>query len=123
LPWAFIYRAVGALHPTFDAKPTIQVKVSLGILRAKFSADLATEQQQMKLTRDIQSLSTFKRDTAKIVRQLKKTGQPVVLTVNGKAELVVQDAESYQKLLEMQDRMEAIEGIKRGFESMKRKRG
>ena len=52
----------------------------------------------MKLTRDIQSLSTFKRDTAKVVRQLKKTGQPVVLTVNGKAELVVQDAESYQKL-------------------------
>jgi prevent-host-death family protein len=56
----------------------------------------------MKLTRDIQSLSTFKRDTAKIVRQLKKTGQPVVLTVNGKAELIVQDAESYQKLLEAQ---------------------
>ena len=56
----------------------------------------------MKLTRDIQSLSTFKRDTAKIVRQLKKTGQPVVLTVNGKSELVVQDAASYQKLLESQ---------------------
>ena len=49
----------------------------------------------MKLTRDIQSLSTFKRDTAKLVRQMKKTGQPVVLTVNGKAELVVQDAASY----------------------------
>lgn len=40
---------------------------------------------------------TFKRDTAKIVRQLKKTGLPVVLTVNGRAELVVQDAESYRK--------------------------
>lgn len=77
----------------------------------------------MKLTRDIQSLSTFKRDTAKIVRQLKKTGQPVVLTVNGKAELVIQDAESYQKLLEAQDRMEAIEGIRRGLESMKRNAG
>ena len=74
----------------------------------------------MKLTRDIQSLSTFKRDTAKIVRQLKKTGQPMILTVNGKAELVVQDAASYQKLLEAQDRMETIEGIKRGLESMKR---
>jgi len=77
----------------------------------------------MKLTRDIHSLSTFKRDTAKLVRQLKKTGQPVVLTVNGKAELVVQDAESYQKLLEAKDRMEAIEGIKRGLESMKRNAG
>src|SRR5258705_8657685 len=77
----------------------------------------------MKLTRDIHSLSTFKGDTEKMVRQLKKTGQPVVLTVNGKAELVVQDAESYQKLLEAKDKMEAIEGIKRGFESMKRNGG
>lgn len=77
----------------------------------------------MKLTRDIHSLSTFKRDTAKLVRQMKKTKAPVILTVNGKAELVVQDAGSYQKLLEAKDRMEAIEGIKRGLESMKRQRG
>lgn len=77
----------------------------------------------MKLTRDIHSLSTFKRDTAKLVRQMKKTKEPVVLTVNGKAELVVQDAESYQKLLEAKDKIEAIEGIKRGLESMKGQRG
>ncbi|HEY2380825.1 MAG TPA: type II toxin-antitoxin system Phd/YefM family antitoxin [Terriglobia bacterium] len=77
----------------------------------------------MKLTRDIHSLSTFKRDTAKLVRQMKKTKQPVILTVNGKAELVVQDAESYEKLLEAKDRIEAIEGIRRGLESMKRQRG
>lgn len=77
----------------------------------------------MKLTRDIHSLSTFKRDTAKLVRQMKRTKEPVVLTVNGKAELVVQDAESYQKLLEAKDRMEALEGIRRGLESMKRKGG
>ena len=77
----------------------------------------------MKLTRDIQSLSTFKRDTAKLMRQMKKTKAPVVLTVNGKAELVVQDADSYQKLLDAKDRMEALEGIKQGLESMKRQRG
>jgi len=77
----------------------------------------------MKLKRDIHSLSTFKRDTAKLVRQMKKTREPIVLTVNGKAELVVQDAESYQKLLEAKDRMETIEGIRRGLESMKRQRG
>ena len=77
----------------------------------------------MKLTRDIHSLSTFKRDTAKMVRQMKRTKAPVVLTVNGKAELVVQDAGSYQKLLEAKDRMEAIEGIKRGLASMKRNAG
>jgi prevent-host-death family protein len=77
----------------------------------------------MKLKRDIQSLSTFKRDTAKFVRQMKKTKTPVVLTVNGKAELVVQDADSYQELLEAKDRMEAIEGIKRGLESLRRNAG
>lgn len=77
----------------------------------------------MKLTRDIHSLSTFKRDTAKLVRQMKRTKQPVVLTVNGRAELVVQDAESYQELLAAKDRIEAIEGIKRGLESMKQSRG
>ena len=77
----------------------------------------------MKLKRDIQSLSIFKRDTAKFVRQMKKTKAPIVLTVNGKAELVVQDADSYQELLEAKDRMEAIEGIKRGLESLKRNAG
>ena len=46
-----------------------------------------------------------------------------MLTVNGKAELVVQDAESYQQLLEAKDRMEAIEGIKRGLQSMKSNAG
>jgi hypothetical protein len=55
-----------------------------------------------------------------LVRQVKKMKKPVVLTVKGKAELVVQDAESQQKLSEAKDRMEAIEGIKRGLESMKR---
>ena len=39
----------------------------------------------MKLARDIMSLSTFKRDSNKVMRQMKKTKEPVVLTVNGKA--------------------------------------
>lgn len=77
----------------------------------------------MKLARDIQSLSTFKRDTSKLMKQMKKTKEPMVLTVNGRAALVVQDAESYQHLLDAKERMEAIEGIRRGLESMKKKRG
>jgi hypothetical protein len=35
----------------------------------------------------------------------------------------VQDAESYQQLLEAKDRMEAIEGIRRGLKSMKSNAG
>jgi len=73
----------------------------------------------MKLTRDIQSLSVFKRDTAKFVKQMKSSKEPIVLTVNGKAALVVQDAQSYQELLEAKDKMEALEGIRRGLKDIK----
>jgi hypothetical protein len=54
---------------------------------------------------------------------MKKTKAPVVLTVNGKAELVVQGAESYQELWDAKNRMDAIEGIKRGLLSMKSNAG
>lgn len=57
----------------------------------------------------------FLRKTSQFIQQLKATGQPVILTVNGKAELVVQDAKSYQKLLELVDRLEAIEAIREGL--------
>jgi len=77
----------------------------------------------MKLARDIQSLSTFKRDTAKVMKQLKKTKEPLVLTVNGKAALVVQSAEGYQSLLDAKERLETIQGIRRGLESMKAGKG
>ena len=63
---------------------------------------------------DIHSLSDFKRNTTGFLEQMRGTGHPVVLTINGKAELVVQDAASYQKLLDRVDQLEALEGIKRG---------
>ena len=58
----------------------------------------------MDLTRDIDSLTHFKRNTTEVIKQLKATGEPMVLTVNGKAEIVIQDAASYQRMLEFIDR-------------------
>jgi prevent-host-death family protein len=75
------------------------------------------------LTRDIQSLTEFKRNTTEFLAQLRETGQPIVLTINGKAELVVQDAKSYQRLMELAERLEAIAGIRAGLEEMKAGRG
>jgi prevent-host-death family protein len=72
----------------------------------------------LNISRDIHSLSSFKRNTVEFIEQMKQTGKPVVLTVNGKAELVVQDAESYQKLLDALERLEAIAGIKQGLEDV-----
>jgi prevent-host-death family protein len=73
----------------------------------------------MKLSRDIQSLSVFKRDTAKFLKQMKKTGQPIVLTVNGKAAAVVHDPDGYQEYLRERDRQETIAAVKRGIADMK----
>lgn len=74
----------------------------------------------LNINRDIDSLSNFKRNTTEFIEQMEKTGAPVVLTINGKAKLVVQDAESYQRMLELLDRAEAIEGIRRGLEDVGR---
>jgi PHD/YefM family antitoxin component YafN of YafNO toxin-antitoxin module len=77
----------------------------------------------MDLTRDIDSLTHFKRNTTEVIEQLKATGEAMVLTVNGKAEIVVQDAASYQRMLDLVDCAEAIVGIKKGLESMAREEG
>jgi PHD/YefM family antitoxin component YafN of YafNO toxin-antitoxin module len=61
------------------------------------------------LSQDIHSLSDFKRKTATFRTRLKKTGNPVVLTINGKAEMIVQDAASYQRLLDRAERAEMME--------------
>ena len=50
---------------------------------------------------------------------MRGSGHPVVLTINGKAELVVQDAASYQKMRDRVDKLEALEGIKRGLADVK----
>ena len=71
------------------------------------------------ISKDIHSLSDFKRNTTDFVTQMRANGHPVVLTINGKAELVVQDAASYQQLLNRIDELEALEGIRRGLEDVK----
>lgn len=72
----------------------------------------------INLSRDIQSLSTFKRNTNELMVQMKESGNPLILTVNGKAELVVQDAISYQQLIDTIEHLETIIGIKKGLEDM-----
>jgi PHD/YefM family antitoxin component YafN of YafNO toxin-antitoxin module len=66
----------------------------------------------------IDSLTNFKRDTARIVQQLQRTGHPLVLTINGKAEVVVQDAAAYQRMRTMAARAEreaALQGLREGL--------
>ncbi len=73
----------------------------------------------LNLGSDIDSLSNFKRNTPEFLRQLKETGHPVVLTINGKAELVVQDTASYQALIELAARAERMDSLRESIEDMR----
>jgi len=70
----------------------------------------------LDLANDIRSLSDFKRKTSELLDRLKSTGHPLVLTINGRAEIVVEDAGAYQGLL---DRVETMEALQRGLAVVK----
>jgi prevent-host-death family protein len=72
----------------------------------------------LDISRDIHSLTDFKKKTSEFIEQMKQTGEPVVLTINGKAELVVQDAAAYQKLRQVAEEARVLEGIRQGLADM-----
>lgn len=72
---------------------------------------------------EIYSLSSFQRNAKEHITRMKKKRRPMVLTINGKAEMVGIDVQSFQELAEYIDQLEAIEGIKRGLESKQRGEG
>ncbi len=76
----------------------------------------------LDITKDIQSLTTFRRRSGDFMKQIKKSKRPVVLTVNGKAAAVVQDAEAYQRLLDVAASADAVEGIRQGMEDVRKGR-
>lgn len=69
--------------------------------------------------KDIESLTAFKRNTAEYVKKMKKSGKPLVLTVNGKVEIIVQDAGSYQRMIELLDRAETLKAGQKGLKSVR----
>jgi prevent-host-death family protein len=73
------------------------------------------EDPLLDIGNDIRSLSDFKRKTGEFVDRVRASGHPLALTINGKAELVVQDAASCQTLVDRVDTLDALEGIKRGL--------
>jgi hypothetical protein len=74
-----------------------------------------------EIKKDIQAMTTFRRNPAKFLKHLKKTRRPLILTINGKAEAVVQDAEAYQRLLDIAAQADASELIRQGLEDVKKR--
>lgn len=64
---------------------------------------------------DTQSITAFRRGTARVLSHVKASKRPVLLTVRGKGEAVVQDAEAYARLLDIAAQADASEGIRQGL--------
>ncbi len=56
----------------------------------------------------IHPVSDFSRKPAEHIKRLKETGKPEILTVNGKAELVIQSAKAYEEMVELLGTLEKI---------------
>ncbi len=72
---------------------------------------------------EIHPLSEFQRGAKAFLARLKETKAPMVLTVNGKAAAVVQDAQSYQQLLDRIELLESIAGIRKSIEEFEQGEG
>ena len=73
--------------------------------------------------REMPSVTEFQRNIKGYVGRLNENKKPLVLTVNGRAALVVQDADSYQLMLERLERAETVAAIRRGIEQAGRGEG
>ena len=76
----------------------------------------------LNIATDIRSLTAFRRNSAGMMKHLRKSKRPFVLTLNGKAAAVVQDAEAYQRLLDIAARADAEEGVRQGLEDARKGR-
>jgi prevent-host-death family protein len=75
----------------------------------------------LDIAEDIQAM-TFRRNPGRFMKHLRETERPIILTINGKAEAVVQDARAYQDLLDLAAEANAAEGIRQGLEDVKKGR-
>lgn len=66
---------------------------------------------------DIHSVTTFTRNAKKLIEQVKESRKPIVLTVNGEAEVVIHPAETYEELQDIHRAM-VDASIARGLEDL-----
>lgn len=65
-------------------------------------------------------MTEFSRKPAEHIKRLNESKQPEILTVNGKAAVVVQDAKSYEKMAALADYAESILNIRQALTEQSR---
>jgi prevent-host-death family protein len=73
---------------------------------------------RLKITEDIQPLTAFRNNSVDFLKQLKRTRRPIILTVNGRPQAVLQAPVAYQRLLDLAALADPEEGIRQGLEDI-----
>lgn len=72
----------------------------------------------LSLTEDVKTVSELKKGLRAVLKQIRETGRPVVITVNGKPDAVLIDVETYERKLKALNLVgllaEGEEDIRRG---------
>ena len=72
----------------------------------------------LSLTEDVKTVSELKKNLRAVLEQIRETGRPVVITVNGKPDAVLIDVETYERKLKALNLVgllaEGEEDIRRG---------
>lgn len=66
----------------------------------------------------IHPVSDFVRNYKTFLTRIKTTGQPEVLTVNGKPECVLVDAKSFQEMTDALEQVRFVKAVQAGIDSM-----
>ncbi|WP_049631284.1 type II toxin-antitoxin system Phd/YefM family antitoxin [Cellvibrio sp. pealriver] len=64
---------------------------------------------------DIYTVTDFSRKPAEHIKRLNESKRPEILTVNGKAAVVIQDAESYEKMAALAEYADSILNIRKAL--------
>jgi len=72
---------------------------------------------------DTKSLTDFNRNSREHVERLRESGKPELLTVNGEAAIVVQDAAAYQELLHQANYATTVQAVRAGMDAHDRGKG
>lgn len=70
---------------------------------------------QMNKSTSISSLASSLKNPTVFAISLEQSKEPLVLTVNGKAKLVIQDAEAYQEMLDELEKSRFIDAVRQGL--------
>ncbi len=68
---------------------------------------------------DVRSLADFQSDPMELLAQVQRSHKPLVLTVEDKPAIVVQDAESYRQMQDRLYELEIVQAIQVGLDDLK----